>query len=120
MRRCDLVSHSPRQQLLDAIDRMLGDTLDHIAQVRLGIDAVELGRTDQAVDRGGTLAAGIGTGEQVILAPECNCAVILPISGRKSKSITAGIRCTGAMSSFAAASSSAPRVELSTLRQRLA
>ena len=41
-----------------------------MAQVRLGIDAVELGGADQRVDRRGALAAGVGAGEQLVLPSE--------------------------------------------------
>ena len=41
-----------------------------MAQIRLRIDAVELGRSNQAVHRRSTLATGISTGKQVILAPQ--------------------------------------------------
>ena len=64
----------PRQQLVDAVDRMVGDALEHVAQVRLGIEAVELGRLHQAVDRRGALAARVGAGEQVVLAAEGDAA----------------------------------------------
>ena len=44
------------------------------AQIGFGIEAVEFGRADQAVDRGGAFAAGIGAGEQVVLAAQCDRA----------------------------------------------
>ena len=49
-------SDRPGQQFFDAIDRVIGDALDDVAQVRFGIHAVELGRSDQTIDRRGTLA----------------------------------------------------------------
>jgi hypothetical protein len=36
-----LISDDPWQQLVDAIDRMLGDASDDVAQVGLGIKAVQ-------------------------------------------------------------------------------
>jgi hypothetical protein len=33
----------PGQQFVDPVDRMVGDALEHVAQVRFGIDVVELG-----------------------------------------------------------------------------
>jgi hypothetical protein len=36
----------PGQQFFDAVDRMLSDTLDDVAQVCFGIQAVEFCRTD--------------------------------------------------------------------------
>src|SRR5271155_2033793 len=56
----------PWQEILDAVDRMIGDAGQHISEIRFGIETVELGGADQAVDRGGTLTAGIGAGEQVV------------------------------------------------------
>lgn len=60
----------PRQQLLDAIDRMLSNVHEHVSQVRLRIQLVELGRTQQRVDRRSTLTAGVGTRKQVILSSQ--------------------------------------------------
>src|SRR5215210_3500390 len=60
----------PRQQFADAIDRMISDAGENVAQPHLGIKAVELGRLDEGVDGRGALAAGIGAGEQVVLAAE--------------------------------------------------
>ena len=39
-------------------------------EVAFGIEAVELGGTEEAVDRGGTLAATIGAGEEPVLATQ--------------------------------------------------
>ena len=49
---------------------MVGDAVDHLAQISLRIGAVELGGFDERVRRGGALAAGIGAGEQIVLAAE--------------------------------------------------
>ena len=68
---------------------MIGDAGEDIAEVGFGIEAVELGGFDERVDRGGALAAGIGAGEQLILAAEGHHPFILPMSGRSWKSITA-------------------------------
>jgi hypothetical protein len=57
----------PGQQLCDAVDRVIGDAAEHLAQVGFGIEAVELGAFNKGVDRGGALATGIGAGEQIIL-----------------------------------------------------
>ena len=57
----------PGQQFADAVDRVVGDAAEHVAQVGFGIEPVELGRADQAVDRGGALAAGVGAGKEVVL-----------------------------------------------------
>lgn len=47
---------------------MLGDAADHMSQVSLGVEAVELSRADQAVDCRCALAPGVGAREEVILA----------------------------------------------------
>ena len=49
---------------------MVGDAVDHLAQIGFRIEAVELGGFDERVSRGGALAAGIGAGEQIVLAAE--------------------------------------------------
>ena len=64
----------PRQQLHDAIDRMLGDTLENIAQVGFRIELIELGRTDERVDNGRALTAAVSTGEEIIFSAESNRA----------------------------------------------
>jgi len=61
-------SEVPGQQFVDAVDRVIGDAREHVAEVGFRIDAVQLGRADQAVDRGGAVAAGIGSSKQVVLA----------------------------------------------------
>jgi len=45
---------------------MVGDPRQDLAQVCLGIESVEFCRTNQAVDRGRTLASQVGTCEQVV------------------------------------------------------
>ena len=64
----------PGQEFLDAVDRMVGDAGQHVAEIRFGIETVEFGGADQAVDRGGAFAAGIGAGEQVVLAAQSDGA----------------------------------------------
>src|SRR4051794_35572626 len=49
----------PGQEFFDAVDRVLADAFEHVAQVRFGVDIVELRGADQAVDRGRALASGI-------------------------------------------------------------
>lgn len=47
---------------------MLGDAGEHVAEIGEGLDPVQPGRLDQRVDNGRVLAAGVGTGEQEVLA----------------------------------------------------
>jgi hypothetical protein len=69
---------------------MVGDAGEHIGDIMLRVESVELGAFDQRIDRGDAAAAGIGAGKQVILAANSNRPFILPMSGRRSRSIIAG------------------------------
>ena len=51
---------------------MIGDALEHGAQVRLRIHAVQFRRADQAVDARGTLAAGVRTTKEIVLPAKCH------------------------------------------------
>lgn len=84
----------PGQQIADPIDRVIRYVRQHIAQISLRIDAIEFGTADERVHRGGALAAAVGAQEHKILAPQGQSPSILPISGKKWKSIIGGIRCT--------------------------
>ena len=77
--------------------RLAGDGGEHVGEIMLRVETVELGAFDQRIDRGGAAAAGIGAGKQIIFATNRNRPVILPISGRRSRSIIAG---TPAATSF--------------------
>ena len=68
---------------------------EDVGQIGLRFDATEFAGLDQRSDAGPVLRALIMPREQCILAIEDNLAVILPMSGRMSWSIIAGIRCTG-------------------------
>ena len=46
---------------------MIGDPRQDGAKVEFRIESVELGRSDQAVHGGGTLAAAVGSGKQEVL-----------------------------------------------------
>jgi hypothetical protein len=46
---------------------VVGDAGEDIAQVSFRVEAVQLGRADQAVEGGGTLTSRIGAGEEIIL-----------------------------------------------------
>ena len=61
----------PRHQFVNPVDPMaIGNFGDGVSQIGFRIEAVELRRLDERVDRRGALAAGVGTGEEVVLAPE--------------------------------------------------
>jgi len=85
----------PGQQLGEALGGMGGEPGEDVAEPGGRVDAVELGGLGQGVDRGGALAAVVGTGEQPVLAAKDHRTVILPMSGRKSRFATAGTRSMG-------------------------
>ena len=83
---------------------MIVDPAEHVGKPSLRIDVVQLGGLDQREHRGGPFPAPIGAGEQPRAAADGNRPVILPISGRRSKSIIDGTHSMGA--AFAANMSS--------------
>ena len=64
----------PRQQFVDAIDGMIGNLCQHLAQIAFGIYAVEFGRADQAINRRRPFAAHLRAGKQIILAVQSDSA----------------------------------------------
>jgi hypothetical protein len=72
----------PWQQIGDAADGVLGDAGEHGSEIVLRVDSVELGRTDERVDGSGALAAGVGSGEKIVLAAQGDSPDILPMSVR--------------------------------------
>jgi hypothetical protein len=54
---------TPRQEFVDTVDGMIGDVGQHMAQPSFGIDPVQLGPTDQRVNRGGAFTAAVGAGK---------------------------------------------------------
>lgn len=67
---CDLLGDTPRQQVVELADSVVSNSLDDEAQISFRVEVVEFRRADQAVNRCGTLAAGIRTGKQEILASQ--------------------------------------------------
>src|ERR1035441_2763776 len=53
----------PWQQLVNTVDRMIGDALEYRADKRLRVVAVEFCAAQQAVDRRSSLTAGIAAGK---------------------------------------------------------
>jgi hypothetical protein len=49
---------------------MVGDACEHVTQICFRIDAVELYGANEAVDFGGTLAAGVCTNKQIVAATD--------------------------------------------------
>ena len=62
---CWYYSKVPGQEFVDAVDGMIGDAFEHLAQIEFRIDAVQLGRAEQSIDRSRAFSAGIRTGEEV-------------------------------------------------------
>src|SRR5579859_3305987 len=61
---------TPRQQLVDSVDGMLGDTLEHRTQIHIRFDAIQACRADQAVDDRRTLSTAVRTSEQIVAPAE--------------------------------------------------
>ena len=108
---------TPREQRGKVGDGVICDPGEHIGEPRLGIDIVELGGLNQCVHDCGALAAPLRAGEKPGFAAQCNHPFILPMSGKKSRSITVGIPSTVAVFGSNTASS-APAAVLSTSRRR--
>ena len=69
---------------------MVGDAGEHVGDIVLRVETVELGGLDQGIVCRGAAAAGIGAGKQIIFTANGNRPVILPMSGRRSRSIIPG------------------------------
>jgi dihydrodipicolinate reductase len=65
-----LVRNVPGQQLLNAIDGMIGDMGQHIAQISLRINAVQPGAADERVHGRSALATTVSPHEQEVLASQ--------------------------------------------------
>jgi hypothetical protein len=48
---------------------MVGDTREHEAKIRLGIDFVKLRHADETINRGGAFATRVSAGEQANALP---------------------------------------------------
>lgn len=53
----------PGQQIINPIDRMVGDIGEDVAQIGFGIDAVHACPTDERVHGGGMLATAVSAQE---------------------------------------------------------
>ena len=80
-----------REQLADATSGLSRQAFENVLEVSVRIVSVELGRLYETHDVGGTSAGAQRPGKQPVRSPEGSHAVILPISGKKLKFITAGI-----------------------------
>ena len=108
----------PWQELIEPVHGMaIGHALKDVLEIGEGLNVVEFCSGDERTNGGPPCAAIIGACEQVVLTPERNLPVILPISGKRSRSIIAGTRFLGVGSGCTAASS-ALLAALSISRQR--
>ena len=62
---CWYYSKVPGQEFVDAVDRMIGDALQDMAQIEFRIKSVKLGSTEQCIDRRRTFAARVRTSEEI-------------------------------------------------------
>jgi hypothetical protein len=49
----------PRQEFEDAVNGMIGDAFENVAKVEFRVEAVELGCTEQGINRSSTFSASI-------------------------------------------------------------
>lgn len=62
---------SPRQQFVETVDRMSADhSLQHVTQVCVRLDVIELARLDQRTENCPSSSAAVATGKEVVLAAE--------------------------------------------------
>ena len=60
----------PGQEFCDAVDRMVRDVGEDVSEVVLRVDRVELGRSEQRVDRGSSFSSGVRACEKIVFAAE--------------------------------------------------
>lgn len=93
------------QEFSDPTVRLAGQASQDVLQVGEGLMALQTCGLDETHDGGRALSGAQTPGEQPVLATNRQFPFILPISGRKLKSIIDGIRCMGAASRFATSNS---------------
>lgn len=71
----------PWHQLMDAVDRVIGDLFEHAAEIKFRIKPIELSCSEQRVDRGCAVATCIGSTEQEVL-PAQGDSTQSPLGGR--------------------------------------
>ena len=67
-------SNIPGQQLINAVNWMIGNAHQDVAQICFRVESVQFGRADQAVHGCSTFSASIGAREQVVLPSDRNSA----------------------------------------------
>ncbi len=68
--RCRELCEVPWQEFSDAADWVFRDMAKNVAQVSFRVEAVELGRADERIERGGAFPAAVRSGEEVVFASE--------------------------------------------------
>ncbi len=58
-----LIDHIPRQQFLDAIDRMIGDALEDVMKIPLRVDVIEFATFHETINDRRALTAAVGSEE---------------------------------------------------------
>jgi hypothetical protein len=98
----------PRQQRIDGLDGLgRRQFTQHPAQPGVRLEAVGTSRLDERVNYCARMSARRGVCEQPSFSSNYNAPFILPISGRKLKSIIDGTRCMGTASRLEMLSSAA-------------
>jgi hypothetical protein len=60
----------PGQELVDPVDRVVGDAGEHVAQVGLRIEAVQGRGLDERVENRSPTTTGVRAGKEVVLAAQ--------------------------------------------------
>ncbi len=60
----------PGEQFVEPVDGVVGDARDDVGEPCLGFDAVQPGGLDEGIEDGGAMVAGVGAGEEIVLAAE--------------------------------------------------
>ena len=108
----------PRQQLVEAADGMaVRQAVENGGDVGFRIQAVQLRGFRDGVDDRSPLPACIAADEQKVLPRDGSRTVILPISGLRSSSTTAGTRCMA--SACGATAAKGRRAATSSMSRRL-
>ena len=58
-----LIDHIPRQQLIDAVDRMIRDALEDVMEITLRVDVIEFTSFHETINDRCALTAAVGSEE---------------------------------------------------------
>jgi hypothetical protein len=84
----------PRQKVCDLVCGVIRQARQHVGEPSLRINVIKFACLDKGIDRCCSVAPGVGTRKGPVFSSDGNLAAILPISGRMSSSIIAGIHFT--------------------------